>query len=266
MKKLLSQALIINITLFLSTCNKNTKEVNKIDKPIVKKIKTQETKTTKTTPRTYSVGSSSKSSIVSSSIVKQNHLKWLSDKLLKDELKTFSQYNNLYKKWIKSSDGKDALQKAYEDSDDFITNFNAWKATASGDQRSVDDFKTQVYDSNTIAHSIYQTWVKTNQGKEKIEETFSNDIFNDKLENFKKLPQHWKKVDEYVESQDVLDKYNAWRESDEGKEVLKTVFQVAGDNNDEVYNDKYDKWTVGKAQTSRDLYENSDQFKTDAIA
>ena len=269
MKNILSRLLIINTTLFLAACNTNTKNTNSSSDLDASKSKTEKKEEIKKqSPNKQASGSSSaKSSIAVDSKIKMSHSKWLSDKFLKNELKTFSQYNNLYKKWIKSSDGKDALQKAYELSDDgkdeFNTKFNDWKKQ-HGQERDVAEFKTEMSQKDSEAYQIYKEWAKSLDGQEKIQTTFNNDqdVFDDKFEKFQKA-SNWKTSEQYINSGDSLNIYENWRLSDEGKEALRQPYKNAGMAQDSFYEQKFNNWKGNTKKTKVD-YENHIDFTNDA--
>ena len=254
MKKILSKALIINTTLFLAACNTNTKNTNSSSDQDASKSKTEKKEIKKQSQNKQPSGSgSAKSSIAVDSKIKMSHSKWLSDKFLKNELKTFSQYNNLYKKWIKSSDGKDALQKAYELSDDgkdeFNTKFNDWKKQ-HGQERDIVEFKTEMSQKDSEAYQIYKEWATSDDGQEKIKTTFNDDqdVFDNKFQEFLKVVKYWKTSEDYIDLDVSLGTYENWRTSSEAVEVLKPLFK----NSDQDYQNAYDSWKVNNYRTKEE--------------
>ena len=256
MKKILSKALIINTTLFLAACNTNANSSSDQD---ASKSKTEIKKQSQ-----ISENSDAKANIPIDSKIKTSHSKWLSDKFLKNELKTFAQYNNLYKKWIKSSDGKDALQKAYELSDDgkdeFNTKFNDWKKQY-GQQRDIAEFKTEMSQKDSEAYSIYKEWATSDEGKEKIKTTFNgdSDVFDDKFEKFQKIARYWKTSESYINSDDSLNTYQNWRQELDVWELLKPLFKNSGND----YRNAYDSWKEKNYRSKEDYIldsESKDNF------
>ncbi len=247
MKKILPKALIIILFLLIFILNINTINISnnlEVTKPQnsknLKKYKWTKKSNTKESKNSYT-----NDSIVVDSKLKMSHSKWLSDKFLKNELKSFIEYNNLYKKWINTPDGKVALQKAYELSGnkqkEFNIRFNNWKKQHSP-ERDIAEFRAKMNKRDSDAYQIYKKWATTNDGQEKIKTIFNNDqdTFDEKFKKFKQIASYWKTSEEYINLDDSLNTYKNWKKSPAGIEVLKPLFKNSGND----YINAYNFWKI----------------------
>ncbi len=225
-------ATLFGVTKFKANINSKTQEINKTNKNV------------DSTEEIWVPIISSNSS------PKLSHRAWLVNKFLQGEYKTSIQYKNLYTKWKNSEDARNFLLNTYLNSKDFNDNFEIWKNGQSGQKgKSHNDFIKRITDKNNLKNiKTFETWAKSYDGKQKIQDVFKGSAdFQQKHDNFKSDSKYDKSyINEYFKSPESLNNFNIWRKSSEGQTVLKDSFKATGTSGTTAYTDKYNAWRTNE--------------------
>ena len=184
-------------------------------------------------------------------VAKDSYLAKANQKLDKDNwLSTLSGQKAL-KNWEKTLDGKNTLINSWKSTQDYQDKLNLW-INVYPTKKTFDDFKNE----ENIWNSEFENYKTSNAGNQEIENAITN---KDQYINAKNAWSDSGKS-QWSQTNDFATKYNAWRTSDDGRNILKPNYLTTND-----YSTKRDQWLLNDYtnKRSKDAWSTTNDAKND---